>query len=344
VKKTQLSRLDTKMINLGLQDIIVISTVRNELLRLPYWLQYYRQLGVKQFFFVDDHSTDGTTAFLLEQPDAYVFNPHNTYSEAGMGLDWQNALLDEFAIDHWALILDADELLVYHDSENRPLIDFCAEVEQEGADSVFSFMLDMYPDYNLSDAHCEPGKAFYDVCPFFDKDYDFIEFADGYAALKGWQPTIEVIGGPRMRKFYPEQRDVKALNRWKNRMVWRGYSLAEKLGCKFRDRPHHAPTLYKVPLFKWEQNGIVRPSPHHIIPSQKGLSSKKTALLHFKFFSDFHNKAKLETSRGEHYGGGQEYRRYLSHIAQNPDISFMYEGSTRFKSSKDLLAYGLITP
>ena len=40
-------------------DILLFCTMRNEDVRLPYFLRYYRDLGVDHFLFVDNASDDG---------------------------------------------------------------------------------------------------------------------------------------------------------------------------------------------------------------------------------------------------------------------------------------------
>ncbi len=45
-------------------DVLLVSTVRNEKIRLPYFLRYYRELGIDHFLIVDNDSTDGTLDYL----------------------------------------------------------------------------------------------------------------------------------------------------------------------------------------------------------------------------------------------------------------------------------------
>jgi hypothetical protein len=87
-------------------------TVRDEMLRLPTTLDHYRKIGVGRFLVVDNGSADGTKEFLLDQPDCHVFVTHNSYSEAGYGIEWQHCLLDEYGTNHWCLVVDADEWFV----------------------------------------------------------------------------------------------------------------------------------------------------------------------------------------------------------------------------------------
>ena len=39
-------------------DVLCFVTLRNEKVRLKYFLEYYRERGVSHFFFVDDQSND----------------------------------------------------------------------------------------------------------------------------------------------------------------------------------------------------------------------------------------------------------------------------------------------
>ena len=54
--------------------IIFFSTIRNERVRLPYFLQYYRDLGVDHFLFVDNGCDDGTREYLAEQQDVSIWS------------------------------------------------------------------------------------------------------------------------------------------------------------------------------------------------------------------------------------------------------------------------------
>jgi hypothetical protein len=65
-------------------------------------------------------------------------------------------------------------------------------------------------------------------------------------------------------------------------------------------------------------------------------------LLHFKFLQDFHEKAVQESTRGEYFGGASEYRRYCDKLQSNPNLSFMYEGSTKLESTEQLVALALM--
>ena len=71
-------------------DILLFSTQRNEGVRLPYFLQYYRNLGVNHFLIVDNDSDDQSLVYLAEQSDVSVWHTTASYKRARFGVDWLN--------------------------------------------------------------------------------------------------------------------------------------------------------------------------------------------------------------------------------------------------------------
>jgi len=332
-----LIKLDRNNILDNPQEIRLICNIRNEITRLPFWFNYYRNLGVSRFFFIDDHSTDGTTDFLLSQPDTHVFNARTSYREANSGTAWQNELLDLYGTGHWTIVADADELLAYRDHETVKLPEFCAKLDREGSDMLYAFLLDLYPQ-DLSGAICNPGKPFYEICNYFDSDYKFVRRFGLFSNRTFRYPEIDVIGGVRMRIFYPEQLNASLYNCIRNRLVWKACNALEKMGFRFEDIPHQAPALYKVPLVKWRK-GYARLTSHHITRPVRGFSENTGVLMHFKFFADFHEKAKSAARNGQYFAGSREYRHYLKYVSRNDDPMFVYEGSIKYTGSECLADY-----
>ena len=73
-KRRGLSRVADRTDQIREDDILMFCTLRNEKVRLPYFLEYYREMGVNHFLFVDNDSTDGTMDYLAEQPDVSVWH------------------------------------------------------------------------------------------------------------------------------------------------------------------------------------------------------------------------------------------------------------------------------
>ena len=70
--------------------ILGFVTLRNEIMRLPYYLEHYRKLGVGHFFVVDNASDDGSAKFLSRQKDVSVWQTEASYRGSRFGVDWLN--------------------------------------------------------------------------------------------------------------------------------------------------------------------------------------------------------------------------------------------------------------
>ena len=138
--------------------ILCFATVRNEILRLPYFLDHYRALGVDHFLIVDNGSDDGTTAYLNAQADVSVWRTDHAYRLARFGMDWIGWLLVQVGHGHWCLTVDADELLIYPDHTTRDLKTLTAWLDRQGLPSFGAMMLDLYPKGPLEDAAYHPGQ------------------------------------------------------------------------------------------------------------------------------------------------------------------------------------------
>jgi len=94
--KHTIRRLDTKPIPEDLSEVYCVMCIKDEILRLPWVLEYHRRLGVGRFFIIDNASSDGCAEYLLEQPDVHVFHTSDSYGESSFGISWQNLVLDDF--------------------------------------------------------------------------------------------------------------------------------------------------------------------------------------------------------------------------------------------------------
>lgn len=291
-------------------QILLFCTERNEAARLPYFLQYYRDLGVGHFLFVDNDSADGAPDLLQNQPDVSVWTTRASYKRARYGMDWINWLLMRYGHGHWCLTVDPDELLVYPYCDTRPLPALTDWLDASNLRVLPAMLLDLYPGGPLGDAHCVAGEDPVARAPWFDAGNYRIQRNPEYHNL--W-----IQGGPRERAF-------------------------------FRDRPAYAPALNKIPLVRWQKHYAYVSATHTLLPrglnrvyDEWGGEKVSGVLLHTKFLSTFPDKAREELDRGEHYGASREYKAYAAHAQE--DLTLWTPASERYAGWRQLEDLGLIS-
>ena len=277
--------------------------VRNEMLRLASVLAHYRKLGADRFLIVDNASDDGTAEFLAREPDVHSWTTKASFAGSKFGMEWINALLAQHCIGNWVLLVDADELFIYPHFERANLKELCRFLDTESAGAMFGLMIDMYADKPIRDTHHRPGASLLESCPYCDP-------LRSYRSLVAAPfPHLQLYGGPRERVF-------------------------AKGGLA-------GPLLSKVPLVKWRAGMRFTDVAHALEPAVP-LSRVLGALLHFKFLDDFHERARIEVERGEHYDNASEYRTYLDALDANPSVTLRTPESVRYQSSAQLVALHLM--
>ncbi len=280
------------------------------MLRLPYFLQHYRRLGVKHFLFVDNNSDDGTGDYLTAQPDVSLWTTQHSYRLARFGMDWLGWLHWQYGHGHWCLTVDADELLIYPDCETRTLAVLTAWLQDHEIRSFGALMLDLYPKGPVADSHYASGDDPLKVLNWFD--------ADNYRSqLHKYYGNDWIQGGARERLF-------------------------------FARAPKRAPTLNKTPLVWWHWRNCYVSSTHQILPPHLhevfdwGGNGKVTGvLLHTKFLPDIGTRSTEEIHRRQHFENTDLYDDYHQALIQNPNL--WHENATKFEGTKQLVDLGLMS-
>lgn len=297
-KRRELSCVVNRTKDIQPSDILCFATVRNEMVRLPYFLEHHRALGVSQFLMVDNGSDDGTGAYLEAQPDVSLWRTPKSYRASRFGMDWLTWLKMRYGRGHWCLTLDADEALVIPHHEARNLKDMTSWLDAHGVSIFSALMLDLYPKAQLSAAPYTVGAHFTDALGYYDaQGYDW-EFQSKYK-------NISIRGGPRKRKF-------------------------------FKDRPELAPHMHKTPLIKWRWWYVYVSSTHIALPTQLNIGFDARhelptgVLLHAKFLNEALLYSTAEPLRKEHFTHPESYNDYYDKVASDPifwvDTSHIYRG------------------
>jgi hypothetical protein len=316
-------------------EIRLFSKLRNESLRLPEFLRYYRKLGVQRFFLVDNASTDGSTEFLREQSDVHVFRTDQSFRVAHGGTDWLNLVLARFGVGTWCVTVDVDEVLLYPGVEATGLRHFTGHLDAHGYEAVACQLLDVYPRGPLHECAYKPGDDLIAAAPFFDRG--------PYARIPHDEcPYFLLYGGIRERVFFPESRGGlrRTLHVALYHRVLLSLPIVRDAQWILAHRPVFPPCLTKVPLVKWDAETRYLNVNHFVSPRR--VAPETGVLLHFKLLQDFHARAAQEVKRAEYYDGAIEFRRYAEGIRSDADLTFFYEGSERFENSAQLVALGLM--
>ena len=289
-------------------SLLLFCTLRNERARLPYFLQYYRALGVEHFLFVDNASDDGSRAYLAEQPDTSVWTTTASYRNSRFGMDWINGLLARHGHGRWVLVVDVDEFFIYPFHDTRPLRALTDWLDASNIRSFGTLLLDMYPKGPVSAHPCIEGQNPFEVANWFD--------SANYSVTRNSRlKNLWLQGGPRARVF-------------------------------FADKPLDAPALNKIPLVKWHRDYAYVSSTHMLLPrglnlvyDRVGGEKASGCLLHAKFLATLGDKAREEVARGEHYGESREYLAYHS----ESEADLWCKWSQRFINWRQLEILGLMS-
>ncbi|WGH80314.1 glycosyltransferase family 2 protein [Jannaschia ovalis] len=309
-RRRQLAPVRNRTDTVARGAILCFTTVRNERVRLPYFLDYYRKLGVDHFLFVDNDSTDGTRDYLAAQPDVSLWTTKASYAKARFGVDWLNWLQRQYAHRHWCLTVDVDEFLVYPFCDTRPLRALTDWLDASQVRSFGAMLLDMYPKGPIGAQTYAEGQDPFEIAAWFDSGNYVIERNSRFGNL--W-----IQGGVRARSFFAET-------------------------------PKKAPALNKIPLVKWSREFVYTSSTHQLLPrglnlTYDGHGGEKTTgvLLHAKFLNMIVDRAEEEARRSEHYRGGAEYAAYRGGL--DPTANLWCKWSERYINWRQLEILGLIS-
>lgn len=323
-------------------DIPIVCPVKNEIGLVGHFITHHRAIGVENFIFIDNGSTDGTTEFLLSEPGCTVYRTTESFVDANFGMVWITEVLRNSAHGQWAAYLDCDELLVFENMETQSLTSFVREYCTGDIDTTFAVMIDMYPASDWSSISARTASSIAETLNCFDKDYIVRQRPDRPGRTRR-PDAIEILGGPRCRLFSTLERDASH--------DWPYYMLAGQVD-RFIDKvpiglmpalarvwPRGMQALFKSPLnligddFRY---GYSHESSNH------RKAGYLLGILHLKFCDELNARFDPQFSYDNHYRHGLERFQLAGALARHGSRPLTYSGTRKYTGSQSLAEQNLI--
>jgi len=318
---------------------------RNEMYFLPVFLEHYRKLGIEQFAILDDRSTDGTTEYLLSQPDVVVFESNYRYGDEvdlpahivdtmlseRILYVWRTIFYDRFAKNRWAVQVDLDEFI--HLPLGTTFQDIARILDHEGSCLAHGVMLDVYPE-TLSDLagmadqrEIDPAATWY-----FD--------AEPHLKLRAGKYPKILHHGARARLYHsygvarPYQKPNKpkpAYRIWWKRMKGSGF------GTKI---PFYNKT-FKPVMAKWPDGAYFKSSHRTSI---HGSDRILLPFQHYRFTGALYAKIDMAIRENSYSAGSQDHHllsNLLQQMRTRNNGTFLYRNSRVLNSFDDLKKAGV---
>jgi hypothetical protein len=153
-------------ISYGLDQLLVISVVRNGALHVKSFVEHYQALGVVHCVFLDNGSTDGTLDLLRSYPGVTVLRTDAPYARFENTM--KRYLAERFSRGRWNLCADIDELFDYPYSADLPLSRFLGYLNRQRFSAVVAHLLDMFADVPLEQVVSHPDDRVKDKYQYYD--------------------------------------------------------------------------------------------------------------------------------------------------------------------------------
>jgi hypothetical protein len=275
---------------------------------LPWFLNYYRKLGVSAFVFLDLDAKQRLDEVLTDATDCAVWRPVG-FIHPGSTIHALNFLRRRYAMGKWCLSVEPFDLLVFPKSETRHVRDLIDFVESEQRDHVFAVVVDAYGDAPARGIAPAADKTPEELLPYFDR-FGY-QTADRTAAL-----DVPILGGVQRRALYG-------------------------------DEPRMAPALNRIPLVKLSQDAFYISSTRKLVPHRLNTphsdwhSTTTACLLRYAILGD---EVSLHVAKQAE--GGQPYPDNATTLYAGSEkmaaMTLKNQNSGRYEGSRSLLGCGLL--
>lgn len=171
-------------------DLAVVCLFKNMSDFIEKWIDHYINLGVKNFVFLDNNSTDDSIDKIKTLSKKYsimsdiwsVPYEYNCFRSCG----WRQQIMDTYGVNRWYLNVDSDEMFVFSDTK-LDISTYANDNLKNNIASVKAMMVDVYSDKPI----------------FSNKSIEDFRFFDarGYKKIVNKHYGERIYGGPRSRIF-----------------------------------------------------------------------------------------------------------------------------------------------
>jgi len=173
----------------------VICFVNNDLINIPSFLKYYRDLGIQQFAFVDYSNDNRTIEFLKEQIDVSIWKSSKEWNNKSHKTKIINyLLLKHFKKKARPLILNSTEYIIYPYMETRNINDLFGILNDFEQVSAYSVRLDFYSRYAVDKEQIKESISPFELFPYIDR-YNYVQ------DMLHWD-VCKIQGGPLLRTTF----------------------------------------------------------------------------------------------------------------------------------------------
>lgn len=176
------------------------------------FLGHYRKLGVKEFIFIDNGSSDGTLEQLSLQSDVTLYQTlleHWKYQN-----DVRSFIIDRHCFRSWFFCVDADELFVYPKMERFGMDELLEFLQWEGATAVCAYMIDLLPRHrNVLRVEKLDELSYFEPSSMIRRRY-FQDFYSDSCFNRLLDPDLpSKIGGPRQALLPKDANSVVSITK-----------------------------------------------------------------------------------------------------------------------------------
>lgn len=297
------------------ENVVLFCTIDNEYPLVKYFLEHYRCLGIRQFYFlVDKKCNDGTEDFLLSQDDCSVLKSslafddkiQLNFNEFKSGPYYSAGAYFKFIIPHclfknkWVLTADSDEFLVLP-PKNSSIQCFTEYLSKNSLEACKGIMVDMFPkSLNLLSENYDrhPEK----VCKYFNP------------------PKLNWEGTSKMPQKYDYSRDIRT----------RMYEDYKADSSSDNSEKYEFPLMSKIPLVFWRDDTFA--NAHWT--NNRFSPFIQIAFRHFYFNDKLESKLTKAIAVKQHYRSSMQYKPVYHFFKKHRDKNLIEEHTSLFSDQK----------